>query len=264
ALEALNQVRRFHGGVALALDPDLLDQLEFGAQAQVAVVAKRTIGQAAAQLITSGQLVALAAGTTTTQVALALRGRENLAIMTNALNIAQDLSREPGIRLTCAGGEVHGDYYTLTGPVTERALSAQTYDLAVVGVSGISLERGFTVNSLSNAASIGIMLRNARRRMIVADHSKFGQVSYAFLVELNQVDSLVTDIAPPLPYRQRFRRWGGVDRGGAGTRLARATLRGWDGSNGQPHLAGRGCWALRRCASIGPLAWRFAHAGHNV
>lgn len=202
ALEETHQVRRFYGGVALALEPGQLEQLEFNAQTQA--LAKVAIGRATAQMLTSNQFVALAAGTTTTQVALALRGRSDLAIMTNALNIAQELSREPGIRLTCAGGEVHGDYYTLTGPVTERALSTHYYDVAVVGVSGISIEQGFSVNSQANAASISIMLRNAHRRIVVADHTKFGKVSYAFLVQLSEVNTIVTDAPPPPVYRQHL------------------------------------------------------------
>jgi DeoR/GlpR family transcriptional regulator of sugar metabolism len=206
ALEELAQVRRHYGGVALASGGAALPQLEQNAQKEAA--AKAAIGRATAHLIASGQFVALAAGATTTQVALALRGREGLAIMTNALNIAQELSREPGIRLTCAGGEVHGDYYTLTGPVTERTLSMHYYDLAVIGVSGVSIERGFTVSSQANAASINIMLRNANRRIVVADHAKFGAISYVFLAHLADVDVIVTDASPPPAFRQHLERVG--------------------------------------------------------
>lgn len=202
ALEAHGQVRRHYGGVALASAAQPVPLLEDNAQKEAS--AKAAIGRATAHLIVSGQFVALAAGATTTQVALALRGREGIAIMTNALNIAQELSRESGIRLTCTGGEVHGDYYTLTGPVAERALSAHYYDLAVVGVSGVSIERGFTVSSQANAVSIDIMLRNASRKIVVADHSKFGVTSAVSLAHLAEVDVIVTDAPPPPEYRQHL------------------------------------------------------------
>ncbi|GAB4521902.1 MAG: DeoR/GlpR family DNA-binding transcription regulator [Anaerolineae bacterium] len=202
ALEEQNQITRFYGGAALALEPAQIPQMEVNAQSQP--TAKAAIGKAAARLIKSNQFVALAAGSTTMQVALALHGRESIAIMTNSLSIAQALSREPGIRVTCTGGDVHGDYYTLTGPVTERALSAQYYDLTVIGVSGISLERGLSVNSLANAVSMGVMLRNASTCIVVADHTKFGQVSYAFLADLHAVNVIVTDTPPPTAYRQHL------------------------------------------------------------
>lgn len=205
-LEAQNQVRRYYGGAALAVNPGQLTQLEHNAQLQIQ--AKAAIGKCTAQLIKSNQFIALAAGTTTAQVALALRGRDNISIMTNSLNIAQGLSREPGIQLTCAGGEVHGDYYTLTGPVTERALSTHYYDVAVIGVSGISMERGFSVNSQANAVSIRIMLNNASRRIVVADHTKFNRVSYAFLADLSHVDVIVTDSAPMHVFQQHLQSTG--------------------------------------------------------
>lgn len=203
ALEEQNQVKRFYGGAELCVKAG--DIPEFEAKARIQARAKASIGRTTARLIKSSQFVALAAGTTTTQVALALRGRQHIAIMTNALNIAQSLARESGIRLTCAGGEVHGDYYTLTGPVTERALSTHYYDLAVIGVSGISIEQGFTVDSQANAFSIDIMLRNASRRIVAADHTKFGEVSYAFLADLADVDIIVTDKAPPHRYIEYLR-----------------------------------------------------------
>jgi len=194
-LEKVHPIQRFHGGVELTRNANDINNFETNANKQAA--AKTAIGRKAAQLIRSGQFVALAAGTTTTQVGIALSGRRDIAIMTNALNIAQNLSRESRIQLTCAGGEVHGDYYTLTGPVTERTLRTHYYDLAVIGVSGISIEHGFTVNSQTNAVSIQIMLQNASRRIVVADHTKFQQVSYAYLTGLDNVDVIVTDIDPP-------------------------------------------------------------------
>lgn len=205
-LEAVNQVRRHYGGVELAIVPEQLPQLEHNALSQPA--AKIAIGKSTAQLIKSNQYVALAAGTTTNQVALALRGRHDISIMTNSLSIAQELSREQGIQLTCAGGEVHGDYYTLTGPVTERTLSTHYYDVAVIGVSGISMDQGFSVNSQSNAVSINIMLQNASRRIVVADHTKFNKVSYVYLADLADVDLIVTDIPPAHIYRQHLKAIG--------------------------------------------------------
>lgn len=201
-LEASNQVKRYYGGVELAVVPEQIPQLEHNALSQPD--AKSAIGKATAQLITSNQFVVISAGTTTNQVALALRGRQNISIMTNSLSIAQDLSREPSIQLTCAGGTVHGDYYTLTGPVTERTLSTHYYDVAVIGVSGISIEQGFSVNSQSNAVSMNIMLKNATRRIVVADHTKFDRVSYAFIADLADVDLLVTDRPPAENYREHL------------------------------------------------------------
>lgn len=202
-LEEQHSIQRSYGRVEVELNDPNMRNFEINSEQQIP--AKERIGKKAAQLIKSGQFVALAAGTTTTQVALALKGRSDISIMTNALNIAQELSRESGIRLICAGGEVHGDYYTLTGPVTERILNTHYYDVAIIGVSGLSLSKGVTVNSQSNAVVIEIMRQNAAKSIIVADHSKFDYVSYALLTNLADVDVIVTDRMPSIEYQTFFR-----------------------------------------------------------
>jgi len=200
-LEKMHQVRRTHGRVEI-MEAGAA-QLEFNAQQNSD--AKGAIGRMTARLLKSDQFIALGAGTTTTQVALALRGRTKLSIMTNALNIALELSREPGIRVTCAGGEVHGDYFTLTGPLTERTLSTHYYDVAVVGVSGIDISAGLTVNSHLNSVIIDVMLKHANKKIVVADSSKFGVISYAYLAPLGSIDVIVTERMPDRAFQEHLR-----------------------------------------------------------
>jgi DeoR/GlpR family transcriptional regulator of sugar metabolism len=201
ALEERGQIARHHGGVTIhitsILPPPLTPRIEDDAEA--CAVAKQRIGLTAAQLLRSGQHVVISAGTTTLQVALALRSLppRRLDIVTNALDIAQELATVPDIAVTCTGGDVHGDYYTLTGPVAERALRSYFFDVAVIGVSGLTAREGLTVNSQLNAVTMDIMVRHATQVIVVADHTKLGQVSFAQLATLDAIDTLVTDAPPP-------------------------------------------------------------------
>ena len=165
-------------------------------QAQSNLAAKQQIGRAAAALLVTGQHVALSAGTTVTEVARGLRGRTGLRVVTNALNIAYELGREPGIKVLCTGGEVDSDYATLTGPVAERTLRAHFFDIAVVGVSGVDANAGLTVNSPLNAVTLEQMISQSSRIIVVADQTKLGRVCFARLAPLDSVDVLVTEIAP--------------------------------------------------------------------
>ena len=159
--------------------------------------AKRRIGGAAARLVGNAQHVVLSAGTTTTEVARALRERDTPCfVVTNALNIASELAAARSVRVTCTGGEVDGDYNTLNGPVAERALRGHFFDLAVVGVSGIAADEGLTVDSQLNAVALETMIRHAKRVVVVADGSKFGAVRFAHLAPLGALDILVTDERP--------------------------------------------------------------------
>ncbi len=199
ALEARGLLERRYGEAQLrasyrASYRPPTDPAADGADAQAA---KRRVGGAAARLVGSGQHVALSAGTTTREVARALRERGTACfVVTNALNIASELAPARSVRVTCTGGEVDGDYNTLNGPVAERALRGHFFDLAIVGVSGLEADAGLTVDSQLNALALETMIRHAKRVVVVADRSKFGAVRFAHLAPLDVLDILVTDERP--------------------------------------------------------------------
>jgi DeoR/GlpR family transcriptional regulator of sugar metabolism len=201
-LESRSQIQRSHGAAQFHA-VDSLKPLDVEREA-TDEAAKQRIGRKAAQFVKTGQFIVLGAGSTTAYVAKALTSRQHIQIMTNALNLAMELSDKPGLQVTCTGGMVDGTYYTLTGPVTERSLRNYYYDVAIIGISGIDLERGVTVNSQLNAASLEIMLRHSQKRILVADHTKFNQVSYYFLADLDSIDLIITDQPPPDQYMAYF------------------------------------------------------------
>ena len=201
-------VDRGYGTVTLIEEPEnltLLTEMEVEQDADPLNEAKRRIGQAAFQLLRCQRNIALGAGTTTTQVAHALKSCSNMKVMTNGLNIAMVLSRQPGIELICTGGSVHGNYYTLTGPEAERALRSHFFDVAVVGVSGVTIKEGFTVNSQLNAFILRIMIEQSRKIMIVADHTKIGEVRFAHLAPIQAADWLITDARPHVKFCEQLK-----------------------------------------------------------
>ena len=192
-------LERGHGTVTLVEEPEsisLLMEMEIEQGEDPLIDAKRRIGKTAVSLLRCQRHIALGAGTTTTHVANALKSCANIKVMTNGLNIAMTLSRQPNIELICTGGSVHGNYYTLTGPEAERALRAHYFDVAVIGVSGVTIKEGLTVNSQLNAFTLRIMLEQSRKIMVVADHSKLGEVRFSQLAPIEVVDWLVTDKHP--------------------------------------------------------------------
>ncbi len=192
-------VERQHGVVSLALPQPIPPIGTFEKRSREHLVDKQRIGRSAARLLKANQYVAIGAGTTTTQVAreLARLEHKRMHIMTNALNIAMEMALYPKVEVTCTGGDVRSDHYTLTGPVAERALRAHYYDVAVIGVSGITIQEGLTVNSQLDSIALQIMIEQSRRLIVVADSSKVGQVNFVHLSPLDKVDVLVMDRSTP-------------------------------------------------------------------
>ena len=213
ALEERKVLARFYGGAKQASSRKdackLTERGSFRASAAENRSAKKRISLAAARLLHPGERVALTGGTTTFEVAKALKKlRFKGDIVTNALDIALELSEEPDIHVVCTGGDVQPRYHTLVGAISERILKMHYFDAAVIGVSGISLRHGFTVYSQVNAAALELVAEHSCRTIMVADASKLGQVSFASLNLSAPIDTFVTDQPLPPEYHQYFQDLG--------------------------------------------------------
>src|ERR1700722_9056115 len=92
---------------------------------------KQRIGRAAAALVDPGAAVALNGGTTTSEVARALATRPDLAegtgaaavtVVTNAMNIANELAVRQHIKIVVTGGVARTQSYELIGPFATLVL----------------------------------------------------------------------------------------------------------------------------------------------
>jgi len=193
-LEDQRMLSRTHGG---AVTRDLLYELPLRYKAARHEVEKKRIAAEAATRVHDGAVVGLTGGTTTTEVARALIDRHESTVVTNALNVAEELAIRTDIRLVVTGGTARPESYELVGPVAERTLEEVNIDVAFVGVDGISSEAGLTTHHDIEAHTNRTMIERARRVVVVADGSKLGRVAFAQICPLEMVDELITDAAAP-------------------------------------------------------------------
>jgi len=154
---------------------------------------KRRIAKKAAELIEPGMAVFIGNGSTTMQLVKALPSNMGLRVFTNALNHAMELTQVPGVDVYVIGGYLRGVSYAMVGPLAKRSLGDVYFDIAFLGANGISLEHGVTIPSLEEADTACEILRHSRRRVILADHTKFGIVTHGKIADLSDVDVVVTD-----------------------------------------------------------------------
>jgi DeoR family transcriptional regulator of aga operon len=196
ALESQGLLRRRHGG-AVPVETPLYEPFRFDADFQERdrffAEEKRRIGLAASALVREGDTVALSAGTTTTQIARALKRARHITVVTNAVNIAMELARFKAIRVLLTGGYVSGSWFSVLGPATLETIAATPIDIAFVGVDGIEAASGLSALHPDEAAVNAAMLAQARRTVVVADHSKLGRTAAAPICPLATVEVLVTD-----------------------------------------------------------------------
>src|SRR5438105_4429992 len=196
-LQTKGLVRRTPGGATLVepllYEPFRYDSL-FQNREQHRAADKRRIGLAAAELIEENETVGFTAGTTTTQVARGLRHRHNIRVITNAVNIAMELSNCEGLRTFVTGGFVQwAGSFSLVGHAAIDFLSDVYMDKVFVSVCGIDAARGVTVIESEEALTFRAMIKQAKKAIVVADSSKLGAVTPALVCPISDIHVLLTD-----------------------------------------------------------------------
>ena len=128
--------------------------------------------------------------------------RRRLTVVTNALNIASELAVRPNLKLVVTGGVARPESYELVGPIAEASLEGLNLDIVFLAVDGISPRAGLTTHHEIEAGTNRALLRASRHVIVVADSSKIGQVAFARICPLAEVDELITDTGadpPPSP-----------------------------------------------------------------
>jgi DeoR family transcriptional regulator of aga operon len=196
SLERQGLLRRTHGG-AVPLEPSLYEPFRhvssFQEQEKHRMLEKRQIGLAAAERVADGETIAIGAGTTATQVARSIRHRKGITIVTNAINIAMELSHRDDLKVMVTGGWVSGSWFALVGPGAIHSAGEMFVDKAFIGVDGIHAERGLTTNYPDQATIHRAMIKQARQTIVVADHHKLGVVGTALICPMTDVQTLITD-----------------------------------------------------------------------
>ena len=195
-LEGRGLLRRSHGG-ALPIQPPLYEPFRhisyFHEQERQRSAEKRRIGLVAAELVSDGETLAIGAGTTATQVARSICLHKGLTVLTNAINVAMELSHRDDLKVIVTGGFLSGDWFALVGPGAIQSVGEVFVDKVFIGVDGIHAEHGLTTNYPDQAAIHRAMMRQARQKIVVADHRKLGVTASALICPIESVDLLITD-----------------------------------------------------------------------
>lgn len=197
-LQKQGRLQRTHGGAVLveraAPEPPVMQRTQENAEE------KRRIGEAAAGLVQEGDTVFIGSGTTTLEVARHLMGRENITVITNALTVINMLKQEKRITVLSTGGLLRASELSFIGHISELALQELRPQKVVMGIRAISLTDGLTNDYVPEVSTDRVIIRSAPEVILVADHSKFGKVSTAFVADVTAVDRIITDsgISPEL------------------------------------------------------------------
>jgi DeoR family glycerol-3-phosphate regulon repressor len=185
---------RIHGGAVPATS---ISNLDYAERRAVALEEKRAIGRRAAAMIPNGCSLIINIGTTTEQVALALRDRRDLFVVTNNINVVNILSGTPAKEIILAGGAVRQSDGAVVGDDAVDFIRKFRVDFAIIGASALDEDGSIMDFDVREVAVARAIAHNARRTILVCDHFKFERSAPVRICELAEIDDIVTDRPPP-------------------------------------------------------------------
>ena len=183
---------RVHGGAVIASS---VQNVSYEARKYIAAEEKRAIGIAAAALIPNKSSLFINIGTTTEEVAAGLQTHEDLLVITNNLNVATALYRNPKIDVIVVGGPVRSDGAVI-GSVAGDLIHKFKVDTAIIGASALDEEGSLLDFDYEEVKVAQAIIQNARRVILVADRLKFERAAPIRIASIAEVDAFVTDRLP--------------------------------------------------------------------
>jgi DeoR family glycerol-3-phosphate regulon repressor len=192
-------LHRIHGG---ATYPSGVTNYAYDARRVLAAEAKRLMGIRAASLIPDNSSIVLNIGTTTEQVALALRRREGILAITNNINVAHILRDSPSVEVVIAGGLVRKSDGGIVGEATVEFIRQFKVDYAVIGASAIDEDGTILDYDFREVSVSREIIRLSRQTILVADAMKFERTAPVRIAHMRDIEIFVTDQPPPEPVLQ--------------------------------------------------------------
>ncbi len=167
-------------------------------KASICTEEKMTIARYAAKLIEKGDFIFLDAGTTTEKMIDHLEVKD-VTFVTNGFIHAKKLAAK-GYKVFITGGEIKASTEAIVGAECVLTLKNYNFTKCFMGTNGISLTAGFTTPDVNEAKVKSAAIESSREVYVLADHSKFDEVSSATFAGLGKA-VIITDKIPNRKYK---------------------------------------------------------------
>ncbi len=182
-------------------------ELPFNIRKNRNILGKQHIAELVVELVNDGDSIMLDASTTAVYIAKALqeKGRKNLTVITNSIEIIIELFEVQDWTVLSTGGVSREGSFALVGPQTDRMLGNYHVDKAIISCKGIDMASGFTDSDDLHANNKRTMLKAAKEKILAIDKSKFDRVAFTEIGTLDDLTTVITDEKPEDKWLQVFK-----------------------------------------------------------
>ena len=158
------------------------------------------------EYINEGDSIFLDAGTTPNEVAVLLRGKRNISVLTHSLMVANTTANMRNIKLIMCPGEFRENSMAFLGPLTDDFIQHFQIDTLFLSLEGIDLNDGLSVVDVQDGHTKKVLVEKAKRVICIADHSKFNKSFFYKIAPVADVDLVVTDTGLDAATQELFRQ----------------------------------------------------------
>jgi DeoR family transcriptional regulator, aga operon transcriptional repressor len=188
-------VARIRGGVRALQHGQ--SEVGFDLRLRLEVDRKRAIARAAAAMVDEGEAVALDASTTAYYLALELRSKRELVVVTNGLLVATALADAPGITVLVTGGMLRLSAMSVVGDFGADVLRTTRINKGFLGARGLSLSRGLMDLNPDEVRIKQEMADACEQVYGIFDGTKWHRSALLAFVSVEELAGIITDSSAP-------------------------------------------------------------------
>ncbi|MCE5173234.1 DeoR/GlpR family DNA-binding transcription regulator [Paenibacillus profundus] len=198
-LEAKQMLKRVYGG-AVAYSHVKMEP-RFEKKSTIEHTAKTAIGEAAATLIKDGDTIVIDVGTTTVELARAIRGVVRVTIVTNSIPAAELLNERLEAKwfdgkVIMLGGVTHPEQKSIAGALTCELLTRFHFDKAFISCGGMT-SSGISDYDMEESICSNLMIQQSDQAYVLGDRSKLGETQFFRICELDKVSAVICNAPMP-------------------------------------------------------------------
>ena len=201
-LDSDKLLERSYGGAIAVVKPAMTD-IPPALRQNIQKEEKARIANIAVNYITEGNTIYLGAGTTSRELAALLRKYRHLTVLTNDIAVAMEVSNTEN-QLIVAGGVLRKSSMALLGYYTEQILKELHVDIAFISADAVDPDHGFLDFNPDEVMVKRLMIKNAKKPIMLCDHSKFHKSALVKVCSLSDIELLITGYELEPDYRQKL------------------------------------------------------------
>lgn len=201
------RIKKFRGGISINPASESNHNYQYANRTTQFFREKEAIGQQVQHYIEDGDIVVLLYGTTTVHVARQIDPEKNITVITNGLDVVNELRDKPNVKVIVLGGAIDYSNNCIEGPTVARMLKEFNPSKTILGAGGITEEKGVTNYFFLGGTFVSDIVALCEEIIIVADHSKFGRNALTNVMPFKKVKAYVTDSGISAEYIEKFEKY---------------------------------------------------------